>query len=155
MRSSHCTERKRDLTCTTQFYLLSTDAATFFNDSDAFCRSDSEWAAETNNLIPTGKRHLSSVDLLEVTTNTESSFNTWQMYNNQEIESAKIVLLLVRIETGYYLLTRSAMCSRRFKSLFIEPVDFSNSRKTTGDSGLLAIKRPGISDNPAFTKYIF
>jgi len=52
------------------------------------------------------------------------------------------------------LLTRSAMSSRRLKSFFIDPVDFSNLRKTMGDSGLLAIERPGISDNPAVTKYI-
>ena len=52
------------------------------------------------------------------------------------------------------LLTRSAMSSRRLKSFFIDPVDFSNLRKTMGDSGLLAIERPGISDSPAVTEYI-
>lgn len=36
----------------------------------------------------------------------------------------------------------------------MEPVDFSSLRKTMGDSALLAIERPGISDNPAVTNYI-
>ena len=53
-----------------------------------------------------------------------------------------------------FLLTRSAMSSRILKSFFIDPVDFSNLRKTMGDSGLLATERPGISDSPAVTKYI-
>lgn len=53
-----------------------------------------------------------------------------------------------------FLLTRSAMSSRRLKSFFIDPVDFSNLRKTMGDSGLLATERPRISDSPAVTKYI-
>ena len=53
-----------------------------------------------------------------------------------------------------FLLTQWAMSSRRLKSFFIDPVDFSNLRKTMGDSGLLATERPRISDSPAVTKYI-
>jgi hypothetical protein len=49
-------------------------------------RSESEWAADTNNLIPTGKRHLSMVDLFEVTKNTESSFNAWKIHKYKETE---------------------------------------------------------------------
>lgn len=58
----------------TQLRSLSTTAEILFKDSQAFTRSASEWAAETNNLIPRGRRHLSSIDLFEVTTNTPSSF---------------------------------------------------------------------------------
>lgn len=50
------------------------------------------------------------------------------------------------------LLTRSAISSRRSWSSFIEPVDLSNLRKTTGDSGLLAIKSPGMPDSSAIGK---
>jgi len=48
--------------------------------SDTLRRSSSECPKETNNIIPTGKQHLSNIDLLEVTTNTESFDRTCQ-YN--------------------------------------------------------------------------
>lgn len=50
------------------------------------------------------------------------------------------------------LLTRSAISSRRCWSFFIEPVDLFNLRKTTGDSGLLAIESPEIPDSSAIGK---
>lgn len=50
-----------------------------------------------------------------------------------------------------YLLTRSVIFSRRCKSVFMEPADFSNLRKTMGDSGLLAIESPVMPDNPVVT----
>jgi len=69
-------QETRPTRCTAFNYcFVSTDAETLFKDSLALSRSESEWAADTNNLIPTGKRHLSMVDLFEVTKNTESSFN--------------------------------------------------------------------------------
>lgn len=50
-----------------------------------------------------------------------------------------------------YLLTRSVISSSRCKSVFTEPVDLSNLRKTMGDSGLLAIESPVMPDNPLVT----
>ena len=51
-------------------------------------------------------------------------------------------------------LTRSTISSSRWRSFFKEPVEFSSLRKTMGDSGLLAIERPCISDNSAFAQHI-
>lgn len=80
---------------TSQIWFFSTESATLFRASDAFTRSDSEWAAETNSLIPTGKRHLSSVDLLDATARIEWSFNNcktatniFKKENPAEIDSA-------------------------------------------------------------------
>jgi hypothetical protein len=80
-------QETRSTRCTAfDYWFVSTDAETLFKDSLALSRSESEWAADTNNLIPTGKRHLSMVDLFEVTKNTESSFNAWKIHNYKETE---------------------------------------------------------------------
>lgn len=131
---------------------LSTAAATLFNDEDALSRSDSEWAEETKSLIPTGRGHLSRVDLFETTTNMDSSFKACKRLQlgdwkyraiHQPQDSTKM-----KQRNG--VLTRSAMSSRSWRSVFIEPVDFSRRRKTMGDSGLLATESPCISDSPVF-----
>ena len=62
---------------------FNTVAATLFSEAHAFCRSDSEWAAETNSLMPTGKRHLSRVDLFETTTNIDSSFKACKFLKSE------------------------------------------------------------------------
>lgn len=67
---------------------VKTSTATLFNDLYVFIRSDSVWAAETKNLIPTGKLHLSSVDLLEVATKTSSSFNNCKHTHIRYLERA-------------------------------------------------------------------
>jgi hypothetical protein len=46
-------------------------------------------------------------------------------------------------------LTRSAMVSRRSRSVAGEPVDFFNLRKTTDDSTWLEISSPGVSNSSA------
>jgi hypothetical protein len=74
--------------------------------------------------------------------------------NNKKIELKKLICLNCENKSDNYLLTRSAISSRRIRSFFMEPVDFSNLRKTMGDSTLLAIEMPGISDNPAVTKHM-
>jgi hypothetical protein len=53
-------------------------------------------------------------------------------------------------------LTRSAIFSSRSKSSLAEPLDFSNFKKTIGDSRLLVNDIPLISDNPAlFPAFLF
>ncbi|KAM1070237.1 hypothetical protein ACFX2A_001981 [Malus domestica] len=95
-------------------------------DAAALNRSDYIWPAETNNLIPNGRRHLSSDDFLEATTKMECSFNNYI--------TATITIKSREAEKDRKGFTESAFCSLR---------------KTIQDSGLLANERPCIADNPA------
>lgn len=138
-----------------QLQRASTDATALFNDSDAFRRSDWVCAAETKSLIPMGSRHLSSVDLLEATTKTESSFSICTIAKNWVMLSFRIWTHMDSNQRLSDNLTRSAISSSRWRSFFEEPVEFSSLRKTMGDSGLLTIERPRTSDNSAFAQHIY